>query len=136
MISIDMNRKILRREFDAPAKHRQAGTVVNKLTADEANQIRELAKSGNHSQGEIARMFGVSHGTVNAIHTGRSWNDKAFIPVAERADMRRAKVSDEDVKQIVELYGSMRMDTIAEQFGVSVAYVSRAIRVARGTVAA
>jgi DNA invertase Pin-like site-specific DNA recombinase len=44
-----------------------------KLNEDEARQIRKLALGGAFSLNEIARMFGVSKGTVLWIKKGRTW---------------------------------------------------------------
>jgi hypothetical protein len=42
------------------------------LTVEEVRQVRQLLASG-HSQRDIGRRFGVTHGTIWAIKSGRSW---------------------------------------------------------------
>jgi hypothetical protein len=55
-----------------------------KLTRKEVAKIRRLAP--RHSQGSIARRFGVSDSTVSDILTGRTWRnseDAAALPKAD-----------------------------------------------------
>ena len=60
---------------DRNAKERQArgernGKAV--LTVDDVGEIRLLLCSGMSSR-EIAEKYGVSHGAINSIKTGRTW---------------------------------------------------------------
>lgn len=45
----------------------------NKLTEDQAREIKQLLAAGELKQGEIARRFGVSRTLVNEVHMGRAW---------------------------------------------------------------
>lgn len=45
-----------------------------KFTAQDIAEIRALLAVGNLKQTQIAKRFGVSPSTINAINTGRNWN--------------------------------------------------------------
>lgn len=49
-------------------KHSQA-----KLSEYEVTTIRALHESGNMSQRSIARQFGVCHGTIQCVISGKTW---------------------------------------------------------------
>jgi hypothetical protein len=83
VISTEMNRKLIRREFDPPANIRQhvpQHSPRHRLTEDEARAI--LAMKGKGTQMEVAKLFGVCQATVGSIWIGRSWshiNKKAGV---------------------------------------------------------
>lgn len=45
---------------------------MNKLTDDDVRDIRALLAKGS-KQRDIAKIYGVSQGTIGSIKTGRSW---------------------------------------------------------------
>lgn len=66
---------------DCIAKHRRKPTCNyredrwnHKLTEEAARFIRESYGLGKHSQGALARMFGVSHTTIRYCIIGKTWN--------------------------------------------------------------
>jgi hypothetical protein len=68
---------------DRDAKGRQASgerIAQSKLTAEQVSQIRSLHKDGKHTQGELARMFGVSQSGISLTVRNRMWkNSQAAI---------------------------------------------------------
>jgi hypothetical protein len=67
---------------DNNADMRQKGRHVRgervggvKLTAEKVQTIRELAKTGNYPQEQLAMMFGVSRSNIGMIVRNRTWSD-------------------------------------------------------------
>jgi len=54
--------------------HKGKKVKNSKLTRDEVLEIVTLYKEGKHTQEEIAKMYNVTHPTVNHIVNGKSWN--------------------------------------------------------------
>ncbi len=46
-----------------------------KVTSSQAQEIRHLYQSGEHTQQELAELFGVKQVTISAIVTGKRWKD-------------------------------------------------------------
>lgn len=45
----------------------------NKLTEEQAKEIKRLLSQSDIKQGQIAKMFGVGRTTINEINMGRAW---------------------------------------------------------------
>lgn len=61
---------------DRDAKQRQcrgSRCHQSKLTREQVIEIRELYASGNYSQPELGRMYGVAHTSIGAIVRRASW---------------------------------------------------------------
>lgn len=73
---VTCSRKCLRERLSLWARAQMASGPAPgaKLTADQVASIRSAAASSDVSMRELARRFGVHHGTVSAIVRGKSWN--------------------------------------------------------------
>lgn len=51
-------------------------TPSNKLTPEQAAEVRRLYAAGGHSQNKLARFFGVSQATVNNIVLNKAYREE------------------------------------------------------------
>ena len=51
-------------------------THTNKLTPEQAAEVRRLYAGGGHSQNKLARLFGVSQATVNNIVLNKTYREE------------------------------------------------------------
>lgn len=102
---------------------------ATKLTSDDVAEIRALA--GTVPKSKIAKKFGVNRTTVARIIRREGWNHIApkegeeIVKGALRGSQHGlAKLTDEQVREIITLDGSITDKEIARRFGVSSATVS------------
>lgn len=91
------------------------GTPRYKLTEDDVATIRVLLASETHLA--IAKRFDVHPSTISNIKRGKHWGDhrkRVFIPL-----------SDDQVREIRDLFGQKTMREIAEQYGLPAHKVQR-----------
>lgn len=121
-----------------------------KLTEDQVREIAELYKTGNYSQKEVGKMFGVTGVVVHVIISGKQWKhlgvafknkkgrgspgDKNWTRMHPEKVIRgeahpRCKFSDADVTQLKERYAAgVTQKELADMFGVSKSQVRRIVR--------
>lgn len=71
----DMVSKGRQAKGETIAKHtRGSKQGLAKLTEADVVTIKELLNSKQHSQRDIAKLFGVKHNTISGINTGKYWS--------------------------------------------------------------
>lgn len=51
-------------------------TPSNKLTPEQAAEVRRLYAAGGHSQNKLARLFGVAQATINSIVLNKTYTEE------------------------------------------------------------
>ena len=60
----------------------------SKLTAKNVRRIKALLAAGQMRVSEIARAFGVTHGTIDCIAKGQTWRHVKVMPKQTATDQR------------------------------------------------
>ena len=125
---------------DAIAKGRRRyarGTEVwaARLSGEVVKEICDLYATGDYSQEQLARRFGVAQGQVSAVVRGDSWThvDRQTGEYGARRGKRgaannQAKLSGSQVADIRRLYRTKTGRELAKQFGVSRGTISEIVR--------
>jgi predicted XRE-type DNA-binding protein len=112
---------------DAKAKGRHAHGESNnyaKLTVKKVKRIRELWATGQITQVELGRAFGVTGAAINHVVQGHTWQhvDGQIVP-----PQPYRKITDEQVGEVRRLLdeGHLTQMEIAGRLGISQGHVSR-----------
>jgi DNA-binding MarR family transcriptional regulator len=110
----------------AAGRHSRVGAPP-KISDEVAQQIVELYEKGGVRQIDLARQFGVSQPLVSMLLNGHLRENALG---AREAKNRNIKLSDENVRLILEKYatGAHKQTDLADEFGVSQAHISRLVR--------
>lgn len=98
-----------------------------KLTEDKVAQIRRLYDASEHSQRELAELFGVHQWTIWSIVNGKTWETAEGPTQAGRAHTRgenngRSKLNEPEVVEIRRRYqkeGDATLQSLANEYGVN-----------------
>lgn len=87
----------------------QVGDLGNKakLTWEKVDEIRQLYNTGEFSQIKLAEIFGVYRSCIEKITNNHRWVDENWEPIKKNnsgENNGRAKLSESQVKEIIELY--------------------------------
>ena len=107
----------LKTEYDENIKKRKLNV---KLTKENVIEIKELLSQGK-SQVEIAKQFNIGTATIHQIAKGGLWSDVKTSFDDKISTTSRAKLTEEDVKQIKKLLYEKKLSQkeIAELFNVN-----------------
>jgi len=98
-----------------------------KLKERDAPRIRGLYATGQYSQTDLGRLYGVSYRTIADVVYGRTWGHVGG-PI-QVSGFRKGKLTRESVLAIRRLHSDgMTMTAIAQEFDVSISLVSRIVR--------
>ena len=94
---------------------------MSKLKDEDIPKIRELLASGEHTQKEIAEMFGVKKNAISEIKLGKKWSS-----VSSNAEFDVRSAAEKKAVEVVRLLkeGVMSQAEISRVVGVSQATVS------------
>lgn len=111
------------------------------MTAEQVAEIRALYKAGKYTHTQLGERFGVSREAIGLITRGKNWHHVAVLDdrVSLADPLRhgkpgeqhsKAKLSEEDVRQIRKLYAAKQLSysTLAKHFGVSRGNIAMIIR--------
>lgn len=126
------------------AEHLRAGTLTEntrdmvaagnqchqKLTLDDAAEIRQLFAAGGISRREIARRYGVSSGAIALIVANKTFYDPDYTPPTPRKNRAAGELDADRARQIRQRYaeGGISQRELADQFECSAGAVSRIVR--------
>ena len=94
-----------------------------KLTEENVHDIRELYATGQYSQPQLGKRFGVSHVCIGGIVRGKEWK-RSGGPLSP--NQRHWHLTENDVSRIRELSTSKQYSqkAIGQMFGVSQSHIS------------
>lgn len=106
----------------------------SRLKSKQVDDIRKMYGSRQYSQAQIARLFGVTEGAIQAIVANKNWHDANYEPPQHRltaAGTRNAnaRLDWRRVRGIRKLRLSTKLtiDELAERFGVSNSCIQKII---------
>ena len=101
-----------------------------KLTQDDAAEIRRLFAAGGISQREIARQYGVKPATIGAIIANETFPDPDYTPPPKIKRTAANFLGPDKARQIRQLYaeGGMSQRELADRFDISLSAVSQIVR--------
>ncbi len=102
-----------------------------KLTIDEANEIRQIFARDDTSQADLARRYGVSSSAIRKIIYNERFVDSDYHPPHPRPNRRSRKVVGEKLaREIRKAYdaGGVSQHELARKYEVSASTVSKVIR--------
>jgi group I intron endonuclease len=109
-------------EIPEDVKIKMCLSTATKLDEDKVIQIKEMLSCGIKST-EIAEKFGVSACHVNGVKMGRTWkhikSKGEFLYGTSGSLNPSAKLSERDVIDIRNLFGTMTVQSIADKYNVS-----------------
>lgn len=101
-----------------------------KLTPDDAAEIRQLFAAGGISRREIARRYGVKPAGIGSIIANEAFPDPDYTPPPKGKRTAAHFLGPEKARQIRQLYveGGMSQRELADRFAISLSAVSQIVR--------
>ncbi|ADE87501.1 HNH endonuclease [Deep-sea thermophilic phage D6E] len=108
-------------------KNRGEDSPNSKLTKTDIENIRRMYATKQYTQYQLAEIYGVGQSTIWKIVNNERWRDDSYSH--EKQKYSHAKITEEQAKEIKSKYltGKYKLKQLADDYGLSIASVSRII---------